>query len=226
MTDTPVSSARHDPEDYLMGRDEADVKQAIDFHDRSDDFSIVPVRFTGKMLLAGVAGMVIGLLLPSFLGSPSRQLSANQIIWYFVAMAGVLAIYGFIGWFVNRRAKKLGPLLIFEKATGAVVLPRQNLLIKRDQIVFVQVITGYEGDKPSGAEYTEINFITQIDGQRMRWPIASRLQNYQKLVRPVLKRMVVETDLPMKLYRQKWRDGSLFVEKRDMREMKERWWSS
>lgn len=208
-----------------MGRGAVDVKQAIAHQDSPQTFAIVPFHISKWLALACLSGVVLSLLLFELLNTSGSGNSTPNYSAILIALISTIGIFVPFIWFLNRQAKKIGPLFIYEKQTGSIVLPKQNLVFDRKQILFVQIITGYEGNNRAGMEYTEVNLVTKVDGKRMRWPVVGRIVNYGK-VKGVFRKMIAETDLPVMRYRQKWKNEAMSIEITDMRESKVNWWST
>lgn len=223
---TPYTNAQqHSAEDFLMGRGAADAKGAIAYHDSSQAFSIVPLHFSKGTLVFCLLGLVIALIIYEFFNSSSK---GNPTPNYKAVLFAFLFTVGFFGpfiWILNRRAKRIGPLFIFEKQSGSVVLPKQNCLFERNQILFVQIITGFEGKSRDGMQCTEVNLVAMVDGKRMRWPVVGRIVNYGK-VSGVFNKMIAETDLPVMRFKQQWKQEKMSIEIKDLRESKDYWWST
>ena len=100
------------------------------------------------------------------------------------------------------KARRLGPWLVYDKASGQVELPRENIRFERREIVLVQYITTKRLDQ-GGDRLSELNLITLRDGTRKRWPLLrSTLQS--KAFDQVLQPLLAHTDLPVVRVEDKW----------------------
>jgi hypothetical protein len=103
-------------------------------------------------------------------------------------------------------AQRLGPWLIYDKATGRVELPRQGVTFGRQEIVCLQDITTKRldwGGVMNNERLSELNLITSRDGVRKRWPLLRSTLN-QKAFDHILKSLVENTDLPVMQVRDEW----------------------
>ena len=210
----------HDSLSHLMGRKAADVRQAIEFQDDPQAFTIIPVQLSKKFVWGAVVGYLI--LIPTvalIIGySQGKPISLTEIIIIFAFGLGMAIFFVSLSVHLKRNAMKIGPLLIIEKQTGKVILPRQNKLFNHSEILHLQVITGFDEHDEAYQEVTEINLVTMHDGQRMRWPVTGRIHNYYKR-KFVIDRLLDETDMPVMYYKQKWKKNVLVsVKTRDLRE--------
>lgn len=96
-------------------------------------------------------------------------------------------------------ARRSGPWLIYDRATGQVELPRERVMFSRREIVHLQYVTTKRlgwGIVMSNDRQSELNLITNRDGVRKRWPLlkstlVSNAFDY------ILKPLVENTDLPV-----------------------------
>lgn len=97
------------------------------------------------------------------------------------------------------QAQRLGPWLIYDKATGRVELPRLGVTFDRQQIVHLQSISTKQLDRDSilnNPRFSELNLVTSRDGIRERWPLLRSsldLETYDY----ILKSLLENTDLPV-----------------------------
>jgi hypothetical protein len=96
-------------------------------------------------------------------------------------------------------ARRLGPWLIYDKATGRVTLPRERVTFERQEIVHVQYITTRMFDRQGssdGERSSEINLVTCRDGHRKRWPLLRSIAN-MRAFKYILKPLLKNTNLPV-----------------------------
>lgn len=104
-------------------------------------------------------------------------------------------------------ARRLGPWLIYDKATGRVELPREGgLTFDRHEIVHLQYITTKRldwGGVLNNERLSELNLVTDRDGVRKRWPLLRSIFTEKAFAR-VLKPLVENTSLPVVRVQDEW----------------------
>jgi hypothetical protein len=96
-------------------------------------------------------------------------------------------------------AQRLGPWLIYDKATGRVELPRQGVTFDRPEIVHLQYITTKRLDRggiSNNDRRSQLNLIASRDGLRERWPVIGSSLD-ENAFDHLLKPLVASTDLPV-----------------------------
>ncbi len=86
----------------------------------------------------------------------------------------VCVLYTAIVYYTFRNAWRLGPWLIYDKATGCVELPREKVRFTPHEIVHLQYITTKRldwGGVVNNSRLSELNLVTYREGQRKRWPL-------------------------------------------------------
>jgi hypothetical protein len=121
---------------------------------------------------------------------------------------GVLTCVGFtaIAYYSFAKARRLGPWLIYDKATGRVELPREGVSFDREQIVHVQYITTKLldwGGVMNNERRSELNLVTCRDARRQRWPVLRScftVKAFDHILRPLLE----NTDLSVVRVEDQW----------------------
>lgn len=125
--------------------------------------------------------------------------------WTFNTMPIVIALLtcgsftGVVYWQVAK-ARRSGPWLIYDKATGQVDLPREGLSFQRQEIICLQDITTKRldfGSVLNNQRLSELNLITQRDGRRQRWSLLRSSTGSFKEFDHILKPLVRNTDIPV-----------------------------
>jgi len=96
-------------------------------------------------------------------------------------------------------AQRLGPWLIYDKATGRVELPRQGVTFDRQEIVHLQYVTTKRldwGGIANNEALSQLNLITRRGGVRERWPVIGSTLDVNAFDH-VLKPLVKSLDLPV-----------------------------
>ncbi len=103
-------------------------------------------------------------------------------------------------------AQRLGPWLVYDKASGQVALPREGMTFDRQEIVHLQYITTKRldwGGVVNNERLSELNLITTRDGTQKRWPLLRSNLNrkaFDRLLKPLLE----HTDLPVVRVQDEW----------------------
>jgi hypothetical protein len=111
----------------------------------------------------------------------------------------VCVLYTAIVYYTFRNAWRLGPWLIYDKATGCVELPREKVRFTPHEIVHLQYITTKRldwGGVVNNSRLSELNLVTYREGQRKRWPLL-RSMFTSKAFDYILQPLVQATDLPV-----------------------------
>lgn len=217
-----ASTQHNNPEFYLMDRPEADVPaEGLCVDDQIDAFSIVPLilpirKIITLMLGLGVFQLVIILIMLIYDKKPIGEFFTEHLPMVFVATCFMLAVVFLYSFFRNRAANRIGPLLIIEKISGTVILPRQNQSFSSDQVFHLQVLSVPGTGRYLMMQITELNLLTYVDGKRMRWPIVGRISEYGK-IQPLIQELLANTKMPVMRYRQYKKKGKLRIEISDMR---------
>jgi len=210
------------PEFFLMDRHDADVLgDGVAFVDQTDTFSIVPLiipvkRITANLVLRMIAVVGGSLVISLYAGKSISGLHKGALLGVAIAIAFSLGIIYLYSYFANKASHRVGPLLVIDKDTGSVILPRQKQVFKKDQVLHLQVLTVPGTGRYLLMKLNEINLLTVVDGRRMRWPILGRVDDYRH-VEGVINELLANTDLPVMRYRQYKRKGKLRMEISDMR---------
>jgi hypothetical protein len=104
------------------------------------------------------------------------------------------------------KARRLGPWLIFYKATGQVELSREKISFDRQDIVHLQYITTKRldwGGVVNNGRLSELNLITCHNGERKRWPLLRSIFT-SKSFEHILKPLISKTDLPVVRIEDQW----------------------
>jgi len=97
------------------------------------------------------------------------------------------------------KAQRLGPWLVYDKATGRVELPREGMRFDRREVVHLQYVTTKRldwGGVANNERLSELNLVTVRDGVRKRWPLLRStltLKGFDHILKP----LVENTDLPV-----------------------------
>ncbi len=97
------------------------------------------------------------------------------------------------------RARRLGPWLIYDKASGRVSLPREGVTFEPSEIVHLQYITTKRldlGGVTNNERMSELNLVTCRGGVRKRWPLLRSIANLRAFDR-LLKPVVENTNMPV-----------------------------
>lgn len=97
-----------------------------------------------------------------------------------------------------KRAQKLGPWLIYDKATGRVALPRENQSFEADEVVHLQYLscrwTSNTDSTGFNSLVSELNLVTCKNGKRERWALLRSLfevGGFRSVLPDLLKHMPV-----------------------------------
>lgn len=104
------------------------------------------------------------------------------------------------------KARRLGPWLVYDKATRRVELPQEGVRFDRQDIVHLQYITTKRldwGGVVNNDRLSELNLITCRDGERKRWPLLRSIFTVKAFDR-VLRPLMQETDLPVVRVQDEW----------------------
>ena len=199
-----------DPEKFIIGRGVySNLQLARPYYDDRVfrlDPTPMPVRsiFIYNLLFMGAAYAFHGAL---------KQLTHGDVGPWAVygAPLGIgLLTCGFFTLVVYRsfaNARRLGPWLIYDKATGRVELPREGKAsFDRREIVCLQYITTKRLDSGgvlNNKRLSELNLITNRDGLRKRWPLLRSIFNVKAFDR-LLKPLLENTDLPVVRVKDEW----------------------
>jgi hypothetical protein len=102
--------------------------------------------------------------------------------------------------------RRLGPWLVYDKATGEVNLPREGVRFRRHEIVHLQYITTKRlqfARVTNNSRLSELNLITCRDGVRQRWPLLRSVftdKAFDRILHPLTR----ETDLPVVRVQDEW----------------------
>ena len=134
---------------------------------------------------------------------------AGPLVIYVVPIAiGFMTCIGFtvLVYYSFSREQRLGVWLIFDRATEAVTLPRENICFQRNEIVHLQYITTKRlgwGRVTNNQRLSELNLITCRNGQHQRWPLLRSIYNvkaFDYLLRPIAE----NTNLPIVRVTDEW----------------------
>jgi hypothetical protein len=99
-----------------------------------------------------------------------------------------------------------GPMLIFDKRSERVRLPRLNLEFQREEVVHLQYITTkrlqFKG-RIENDQLSELNIVTQLGEAKERWPLLRSLITHRAFDQ-VLQAVLRETDLPIVRVTDEW----------------------
>ncbi len=104
------------------------------------------------------------------------------------------------------KAWRLGPWLIYDRATGRVELPREKVAFGRQEIVHLQYVTTKRldwGGVMNNDRLSELNLVTERDGKWKRWPLLQSIFTsgaFDYILKPLLK----TTDLPVLRVQDEW----------------------
>jgi hypothetical protein len=123
--------------------------------------------------------------------------------WKLYAPLGVglltCVVYTLATWYFAAQALRLGTWLIYDKRDGSVTLPREGERFARNEIVHVQYVTTKSlswGGAINNDRRSELNLVTERDGDRRRWPLLRSIANVWAFDR-FLKSVIAHTDLPI-----------------------------
>ena len=103
-------------------------------------------------------------------------------------------------------ARRLGPWLVYDKASGRVELPRDQVVFDRQEIVYLQYITTKRldlGGLANNDRLSELNLVTKRDGIRKRWPLLRSILT-MRAFDYILKPLLENTDLPVLRLQDEW----------------------
>ena len=123
---------------------------------------------------------------------------------FYVLGIGLFTGVGFTSlvYYYFDKERRLGPWLVYEKATRRVALPREGKIFERQEIIHLQSITTKPLDR-SDEQLSELNLITYRDGERKRWPLL-RSNWSEGMFDNVLKPLIDHTDLPVMQVTDSW----------------------
>ncbi len=199
-----------DPEKFVLGRGHySNFETACPYHDDRVfriDPTPVPVWSTIIYNLIFIGAFYgLHLLLKHLMGG-----EADARMVYGAPIGVGLTTCGLFTLVVYRsfaNARRLGPWLIYDKATRRVELPREGgLTFDRHEIVHLQYITTKRldwGGVLNNERLSELNLITNRDGVRRRWPLLRSIFTVKAFDR-VLKPLAENTDLPVVRVQDEW----------------------
>jgi len=119
--------------------------------------------------------------------------------WTFGVAVTTCTLFTAVAYVSFARSRRLGPLLIYDKLTGTVELPREGVTFQRSEIVHVQYITTKRLDGSgvlNNERLSELNLIICRDGVRQRWPLLRSMFNGKPFDR-LLHAFLGNTDIPV-----------------------------
>jgi hypothetical protein len=197
MAKPPVDA---NPEKFIIGRrGYSNLQTATPYFDQQG-FRIDPAPMPVRAII--VCNVVFAALCFGFFWVPWHYGGKPAGLWVAALIGGGLfTCIGFtaIVYYSFDRARRLGPWLIFEKATGRVTLPRERMSFERHEIVHLQYVTTKRldwGGVLNNDRLSELNLITCCGGERKRWPLLRSIfavKAFDRLLKPLLE----HTDLPV-----------------------------
>ncbi len=190
-----------DPELFILGRGGYDnLRIARPWHDDTV-FRIdpAPMPVISIIVFNLILTAVIGGFFWLVISRPSGALHAGWLgaiigIGVFICVSFTSLVY----WRFHSE-RRAGPWLIYHKASGLVNLPRHGISFAPHEIVHVQYITTKDlawSGVVNNEQYSELNLVTCVDGERKRWPMLRSIFNvraFDYIVRP----LVEQTRLPV-----------------------------
>lgn len=166
--------------------------------------AITPVKMPKAML---VGTNLVFLLFGAGFYLAIHLMAPDQRMLALLAVAGIMVLtcglFTAFTVYSVRKANRLGPWLIYEKATGRVILPRQDKQFGVEQIVCLQLITSkYFNFRDSEGGVSELNLITDIDGEQKRW-VLLRDNATTKPLQYIADPLMALTDMPVMRYRKR-----------------------
>ena len=206
MAKTPADA---DPEMFVIGRGVYDnLRTACPYHD-DRVFRIDPAQmpfwslaFYNALFVAFFAGF-------HWLIKHHAQSAAGPWLVYGVPIgigAMTCILFTIIVYYSFKRARRLGPWLVYDKVARRVELPREGVAFDRGDIVHLQYITMKRlnwGGVMNNERLSELNLITCRDGTRRRWPLLRSIFNV-KAFDYILKPLLEDTDLSVMRVQDEW----------------------
>lgn len=117
-----------------------------------------------------------------------------------VPVVGILTCIGYtvITLYTAIKEKERGPVLVFNKSTEEVTLPRDGVRLSSNQVMHLQYITTKRlqtGSIINNDRMSELNLIAMVDGQRKRFPLLRLIgatNDFSYIVQPVLQHTTLD----------------------------------
>ena len=161
-----------DPEKFIIGRGGySSARTWQPFHDERT-FRIDPAPMPVGAVIAFNALLAAGFFGAYWLVKHNAHPMADPRNPFYVLGVGLVTCFVVTLMVIHSyyKERRLGPWLIYDKATGRVTLPREGETFERQEIVHFQYITTKPLDR-SDEQLSELNLITYRDGERKRWPL-------------------------------------------------------
>ncbi len=195
-----VSEAALDPDKFIFGEGAyPSLPTARSFAD-SNEFRIEPAPVPFDTIIAMNALFVV--FFGAIIALAMKYSNESMLLRCYAPLGiGLATCAGFTGIVYCEFSTELrrGPLLIFDKRSKRVRLPRLSLEFQREEVVHLQYITTKRlqfKDHLENDQMTELNIVTRRGEATERWPL-SRTALTHRAFDKVLKAVLRETDLPI-----------------------------
>lgn len=188
-----------DPEKFVIGEGHYTNQRTAKAIDSNREFILEPYPITQAFVGVFIMDMLIAFVFGgiAWLASTFLRRAMQDDLPYFLALVfltGIATCILYSVWSMCEfvREKERGTILIYDKFTEEVKLPRHGMQFSIDEVLHLQYVTTKRlqtGTIVNNDRISELNLVTIVDGQRKRWPLLRSIAGinaFDYLVKPVL----------------------------------------